>query len=363
MKILFLSWGYAPHIGGVEKHVQQVAQQLVRNGYEVTVLSTKIDSSSPQKETLQKVQVVRIPFNTENSKIQTWKWIISHREFFMDFDVIHAHDIFWWLVPILPFVLRKSFVTFHGWEGVFPVKKTAIIQRRIAAKLSRGIIQVGDYIEKWYGTVPDVLTYGAIDEMRYSKPPLFDALHKALQKSSDVYIARDASKETYTACFVGRLSKDNDVQKVVDVFSLYKEKHPHARFVFVGDGELTKICAQIGEVVGFTDQVEKYMTNSTFVCASSYLSVMEAQNMGKLVCAFYSNPLKKDYLIGYPQSHNMIVEDDPKVAFQEIESTLSNKEKIKNMLSIAKDWAHKQTWEKLTDQYIQLWKSKGIYIV
>src|SRR6266576_1167024 len=39
MKIVFLCRLFYPHIGGVEKHVMEVSQRLIKKGHEVTVIT------------------------------------------------------------------------------------------------------------------------------------------------------------------------------------------------------------------------------------------------------------------------------------------------------------------------------------
>ena len=49
------------------------------------------------------------------------------------------------------FPKKKVYITFHGWEGKWPLPMWAILNKRIANFLCNGSIAVGIYIEKWYG--------------------------------------------------------------------------------------------------------------------------------------------------------------------------------------------------------------------
>jgi glycosyltransferase involved in cell wall biosynthesis len=345
--VLFLTRLFHPHIGGVETHVYQLAQQLQKDGYQITVITEQFETDLAEYERVEKIEVVRIPKEFITSKIKLWRWIKNNTHYFQDAEIVHVHDVFWWIVPVLPIVRNKFFITFHGWEGTFPIKKTAIIQRNIAAKLSRGVIQVGDYVEKWYSTKPDIVTYGATST-RSNKIRPVEVIKKAL-----------GHKNIFkTAVFVGRLSEDNDVRKVIELFGLWKSQDSKIKFLFLGDGPLRDECNRIGKVKGFVKNVDEYLVDAQVVFAASYLSIMQAQVLGKLVCAFYSNPLKKDYLKLYPQSKAMIISDSVEEAWVELQAFLKHPRSLNDELKTASGWARQQTWDKVVVEYERIWRSK-----
>ena len=63
MKVLFLLEYYEPHVGGVETLFKSLAVQLVKRGYQVTVLTNKYDSSLKSKEIIEGVEVIRYRFD------------------------------------------------------------------------------------------------------------------------------------------------------------------------------------------------------------------------------------------------------------------------------------------------------------
>jgi len=52
-------WFY-PHLGGVESHVQSLAKELAARGHEVTVVTTRDDPRSPERDRLDGFDVVRV---------------------------------------------------------------------------------------------------------------------------------------------------------------------------------------------------------------------------------------------------------------------------------------------------------------
>jgi len=59
MKILFVTPRYYPHIGGVETHVQSIAERLVKRGYDVEVYATDPKGILPVIEVINGIKVRR----------------------------------------------------------------------------------------------------------------------------------------------------------------------------------------------------------------------------------------------------------------------------------------------------------------
>jgi len=60
-KILDFSAYYPPHIGGAEKYVEELHQNLVKNGFQVTVFTSRIPKSAPKKEMQPGITIIRYP--------------------------------------------------------------------------------------------------------------------------------------------------------------------------------------------------------------------------------------------------------------------------------------------------------------
>ncbi|MCJ2541062.1 MAG: glycosyltransferase, partial [Candidatus Thermoplasmatota archaeon] len=61
MKICMVAPYYAPHIGGVESHVHDMAKYMVDQGDHVTVLTSRYDKHLPRLERREGIIVRRIP--------------------------------------------------------------------------------------------------------------------------------------------------------------------------------------------------------------------------------------------------------------------------------------------------------------
>lgn len=146
MKILFLTRRAWPQIGGVEKHVREVGLRLEKKGYKVRIISEK-DVKYPQ-----------IKFT---GLLYIWYWFFRNRKLIENSDIIHCHDVFIWYLPFRFLYPKKLvYVTFHGWEGIWPIPKSSILLRKLATKLACGTFVVGDYVMKYYGIKASKILYG-----------------------------------------------------------------------------------------------------------------------------------------------------------------------------------------------------------
>ena len=90
MRIAQVCHRYSPNVGGVERHVQEIAERLARR-HEVEVISADLAGSLPRSEVIKGVRVTRFrsfsPGNAYFIAPQITTYIKTSR-----FDVIHAHN-------------------------------------------------------------------------------------------------------------------------------------------------------------------------------------------------------------------------------------------------------------------------------
>ncbi len=128
--------------------------------------------------------------------------------------------------------------------------------------------------------------------------------------------------------FIGRLSRDTGILK----FLKYLKTHRNLNVDFVGDGELRSECAQFGMVHGFTDP-QKFLEKSQYAVAGGYLSCLEAMANKCKIKVFWQDNLKKDYWMMSPM-YKFIKNEDVNSAYE---------------------WVKEQNWERMADNYIDLW--------
>lgn len=345
MKILFIAPNYLPHIGGVEKHLYYLSKELEKDGHEITILVPKYDINYPSHEKDGTLEIVRID-NLKNKYINRVKnlfYLIRHLKNTFKYDIIHFHDYgtfygFGVLIfPLLKLFNKKVYITFHGWEGDVPPKQNIVLKRKIVEKLTNGNICIGDFIRKWYGTTPDIISYGGVEK----------------KDLSDV-------KEEYVL-FVGRIANDTGIFDYIKAWEVVS-KNNNLDFVVCGDGVLRNEIEQyikmhnIQRVIlkGFVTDVNSYIKDAKIVFASGYLAILEAFSYKKNVIATYDNELKKDYLEMIPNHEKMMWVVDNKI--ENIVNAFSEAIDDNRKKEIAYTYSLGNSWEKVKRDYYKLWK-------
>lgn len=336
---------FYPHIGGVEKHVKRLSEELIKKGHEVTVITIKHDQTLPDLKELNEIKVYRFPIMRQP---KLWLWFYKHKNLIMDADLIHCHDFgsfIHWYLPfrfIVPF--KPVFVTFHGYEGIIPIPQKILYMRRMTELLTKGNICIGDYIPKWYGTKANFISYGGVDMLTAADTTTSDG-----------------------AVFIGRLEKDTGIVAYIDAIKILKTKYStNIKVDICANGSLREpIEKTVREnelnvkLHGFVDNPIDYLIKSKFAFVSGYLAILEAMINKKLVFAIYENELKKDYLTQMPKSKDMmVIVSSPEELAEKIAYYYNNPEKAEAKINVAYNFARKQTWEKVADTYLRLWGVK-----
>jgi len=257
MRVLFLTHFVWPHIGGVERHVERIADRLRRKGYKVKIISEK-DIKYPNTKFL--------------GLLYIWFWLFKNRKLIINADVIHVHDIFIWYFPFrFIYPKKKVFLTVHGGQDKWPIIFKDKILVKIAAKLSKGTICVGDFISKYFGIKADYVIYGGVDEIQ-----------KKIKKEKLIIFLGRLEKETGVYEFIKKIKNRND----------YKIE-------FIGDGSQRSICEKYGVVRGFCDPTP-YLQKASICFAGGYLSALEALEYRCELWTDANTPVKFYYWKTFP---------------------------------------------------------------
>jgi glycosyltransferase involved in cell wall biosynthesis len=91
LKIVQICPRYSPDIGGVETHVKEISERLVKAGHDVEVITTDPMGKLSKQEIINGVKVIRFrsfaPGNAYYFAPQIYTYLKKH-----DYDVIHAHS-------------------------------------------------------------------------------------------------------------------------------------------------------------------------------------------------------------------------------------------------------------------------------
>lgn len=230
MTIVFLTRRFWPQIGGVEKHVLEISKRLVKKGHKVVII-TELEKNTNDRDKQSLIESARLTgkvtgieiyhINPGNDdwfkKFRIWKELWGFRKLLSSADVVHCHDVFFWYLPFrFLYLSKKVYITFHGYEGNFIPTRKAILMHKLGEKLSKGNICIGKFFERWYGTKPTYISYGAVDEK----------LLKG-QKVTD--------KKMIT--FVGRLEEETGIMEYLKAFKKISESG-RFKLDILGEGSL-----------------------------------------------------------------------------------------------------------------------------
>ena len=214
MKILFLTPQYLPHIGGVEKHLSQVIVHLPLE-YSVTIVTARNTNADLEHEKIGRADVWRLPTQTKKS---IWSWLTHHLFLLRDADVIHIHDVFFWILPFrLLFFWKKMYMTFHGYEAPGPVTLKYILWHQCAELCTDGNICVGSFHQNVYDVEPTAITYGGVTHTEKVK-----------------------KRKTHSIIFVGRLDEDTGILWYMKALLLLQLQGETYHLDIFGDGPLKK---------------------------------------------------------------------------------------------------------------------------
>lgn len=92
MRILQVTPGYYPDVGGVERHVQALSESLMRLGHDVAVVTMAHKKGLPNIERVEGVEVRRLPALGPQAYRVPIGLFHHLRQHALSFDVIHAHN-------------------------------------------------------------------------------------------------------------------------------------------------------------------------------------------------------------------------------------------------------------------------------
>jgi glycosyltransferase involved in cell wall biosynthesis len=264
---------------------------------------SEVLKSKKQKTMVVGEKNIRYPHVKYLGLFSVWLWLLKNRKLIENANIVHCHDVFIWYLPYrFIFQKKKLVTTIHGYEWKYKPSINSKIQKRLAIKLSDRSVGIGHFLEKYIGKKFDLISYGAADIHNYKN-----------------------SKDKKSIAYVGRLEENTGLLQ----FLKWLDKNPGYNVDFCGDGDLRAMCEKYGTVHGFTDPNPFYKKVKTVV-PGGYLAALEALNSGCDIKLFWNNKVKEDYWKMSP--------------FYKLKG-----EKLKS-------WARKQTWEKLANEYLDLYK-------
>ncbi|MHA1769977.1 MAG: glycosyltransferase family 4 protein [Candidatus Thorarchaeota archaeon] len=335
-----------PAIGGVEKHVFRLAQELTGRSWSVRVITGAHEEGLADTERVEGIEIHRIPYTHARSPPRAMLWIIRNRHLWKGADIIHIHDtvpLLFWCLPILAVRGKRSTaVTFHGYEHD-PVPLRFLFLRRVARRLmGKRTLCVGRFIERCYGIECGQITLGAVE------------------------IPASPSNNRQGLVYVGRIERDTGIMEYIEALRILREGHGlNLHMEVIGDGSLKPQVEQVARERGLPVKFHGAMhepwsiAGSAKVClAVGFLSILEAMSLGIPVVSLATSPLRISYLRSVNDAGGPIsIQTTAEGVAREIARLESDPHLYQKISNTGKIFAGRHTWTALTEEYLRLWRS------
>lgn len=342
--VVFFSRLYYPHVGGIEKHVYKISQELLKRGYSISIITETFKAGQKKEETIEGVKIFRIPVHAVSEKHKKWviwKWLKRHSSIFQNAEILHIHDVFYWYIP---FIVRKNkpqiHITFHGYESDNPTI-SAILQRKLATHIARTTIHIGGFMQKWYHVKPTAILYGAADDV----------------------VKNQIEERNHKAIYLGRLKEDVGIMTYLHGLKILKDSGLTITLDIYGDGpkrqDAEKFVQENNLSVhfkGFIPDASKKLHTYSYAFISRYLGFIESMQSKTPIFAVYDTDMKKDYIMVHPQVENMFVAGSAEELADQMLNAIKYLSKTRRKVEESYVWARKQTWEMVVDVYEQMWR-------
>ncbi|RLG64046.1 hypothetical protein DRO02_05310 [archaeon] len=235
LRVAYIS-KFPPQVGGIERHVYEIACRLVKGNNDVRVFTC---NDAGETYTIDGIQVLNY---RPLARIDTYYWIARPwliRSFLKDIecfnpDIVHFHLFSNTLELLMPKLCKKYHVavTPHisigaGFYGLTVCQISVAILKKIAGNASL-LICVSDMLCKWLkkcnlnfrGTIR-VIPNG-VDTGKYTPPR-----ERTLEKP-------------YRISFVGRIASEKNIPTIIKAFEKIREKLGEVELIIMGKGPLLK---------------------------------------------------------------------------------------------------------------------------
>lgn len=288
MKILHATHHFWPCIGGIERAIEDLCIELIKKGHKCKVLClnkcARSQKKLPEREIYKDIEIVRVPF----LDLKYYKIALSALKHASNVDIIHVHGIgFFSDFFLLTKFIHKKPVVVSSYGGIFHTGTNLLKQIyfflwcKFLLRFAGRVIVISQHDKELFRKiVPE-------EKIASIAVPVRVAKYKQKMKEKNSFV------------FVGRLSKNKRVDRLIDIF-IKSTKHKKAKLYIIGpdfEGLLPKLKEQVKKAkaddkikfLGKVDDKElaKILSKTEFfVSASAYesfgISVIEAMGFGNI---------------------------------------------------------------------------------
>jgi glycosyltransferase involved in cell wall biosynthesis len=247
MRVLHVTQRYYPYMGGIETHVYEVARGMAAQSVDVTVLSTDTSGKLAPRETVDGVQIIRVPAYPRQRDFYFAPQI--YREIMAGgWDVIHCQGYHTFVPPVAMLAAQHSHtpyvLTFHSGGHSSSLRHSSramqtSILRPLLARANR-LIGVSKFEAALFG-------------QRLGLPAdRFEVIPNGAQLPN---IRVNEPRSTTTVLSVGRLEKYKGHHRLIEAFPYVLKECPQAQLRILGKGEYEAELRQRVDQLGLQNAV------------------------------------------------------------------------------------------------------------
>ncbi len=238
MKILTVLTYYRPHTSGLTIYAERLAKAFSKRGHEVTVLTMQYDPSLPPEETMDGVEIIRVPVMARVSKgviAPTIGWVATR--------LVANHDVVQLHLPQFdaPGIAGRSrlfgkpaVLTYHcdlllppgGFNRV--VNSVVNFQNNMAGRLANHIVT---YTQDYADNSPYLSRYKS--KLTPILPPV--ELPAPLPGAVEAFAKKnDTDTQRPVIGMAARFAAEKGVEVLLDALPTILQKYPNAQVLFAG---------------------------------------------------------------------------------------------------------------------------------
>lgn len=382
MRVCLVNALFHPFSGGVEKHMLELSQELVRQGVDVTVVTARIEGT-PEREEIGGVRVRRVPclsvrvpglYPPPLVVAPLFVRSLKRLDDEFGFDIIHLQNRFFvdFDVAALYAKLRgKPFMmTIHNARPVGISLPITVLGSAFDWAVGRWPFALADRIIAVSAWVRHDIAKYRIDEGKIV--PVHNGINVgAFRPTEATNVRRQYGIGGPMLLFVGRMIAQKGVPYLLDAMPLVLREHPDAKLLLVGRGNARAALEKKARALGLEDHVvfsgymteemlrEAYGTCDLFVLPSVWevlpIAILEAMSSAKpVVCtdAGGNAELVEDGVNGY-----VVPMRNPGALAARINALLGDREKMAAMGRAGRRRAEEEfDWKLIAGQTVRVYE-------
>lgn len=389
MKIVFATDTYWPRCNGATVSIDAFKAELEKLGHEVHIIAPRYPQDvSAEDKHIHRYSSYQFLFSPEDRlvwKAERWKIFRKLKE--IDPDIIHCQTEFQLSLMVIKYGHKHDipvvFTSHTYWEEYinlympFPDK----VGRQVAKSIQRSVLKMVDQIITPTEPMREVLrSYGVDADIK--------VLPTGVQEEEFIHVDRaEAKRNSFlydefpflidkpVLLYVGRVTREKNMDFIMNHFERLQHKHPEARLVITGGGpylaELKKQALRNGlkDKIAFTGYVARHKVPELYALADLFIfaSKTETQGLVTIESMMTGTPVVAigemgTRIVMNGDNGGFMVPDDLTLFTSRVEELLEKPElwrqKSAEAREYAKQWSSRRMTQTLVELYTDLIRRK-----